>query len=62
MIKTEYGEITIKGTGAEILADLAVIVCSVCKNTSIDVKLIVEVIKSGIDEAYGGGSHDTLRS
>ena len=62
MIKTEYGFTTIKGSKAEIVADVAVIVCSVCKNTPIDVKLIVEAVKAGLDEAYGGVSNDTLRS
>ena len=69
MIKTEYGETTIKGSEVEILADVAVIVCAICKRTPIDVKLIIDSVKDGFEEAYGireesygGENHDTLRS
>ena len=62
MIKTEKGIIDIKGPDFEVLADLSVIICAMVELTHIDVKLIVEAVKAGLDEAYGGGSHDTLRS
>ena len=51
MIKTKMGEITLKGSKAELIADLAVIVRGIKETIMEDGKKTEESVKQEIDEA-----------
>lgn len=51
MIKTKMGEITLKGSKAELIADLAVIVRGIKETIMEDGKETEESVKQEIDEA-----------
>lgn len=51
MIETKNGEITLKGSKAELIADLAVIVCGIKETIMENGKGTEESVKQEIDEA-----------
>lgn len=51
MIETKMGEITLKGSKAELIADLAVIVRGIKESIMEDDKVTEESVKQEIDEA-----------
>ena len=51
MIKTKMGEITLKGSKAELIADLAVVVRGIKETIMEDGKKTEESVKQEIDEA-----------
>lgn len=49
MISCKRGEVTVKGKGIEVIADLLFISNTVKKTLGISTETLIEIIKSGVD-------------